>query len=82
MSKTVEQRVIDVIARFLAVGDQQASDITPEKRLVEDLGADSLDIIEIVMELEDEFEIDIDDADAEKVQTVQEAIDLVTRLVG
>lgn len=72
----VAQRVTDVIAEWLGVADFEA---TPEKRLVEDLGADSLDRIEILMELESEFDIEIDDRYAERVTTVQQAIDLVNR---
>nr|WP_244670022.1 acyl carrier protein [Kaistia sp. 32K] len=71
-----------MIASFFAVGDVLATDITPDKNLVDDLGADSLDLIEIVMEVEGEFDIEISDAAAEQVRTVQQAIDLVSRLVG
>lgn len=72
----VAQRVTDVIAEWLGVADFE---VTPEKRLVEDLGADSLDRIEILMELESEFDIEIDDRYAELVTTVQQAIDIVNR---
>ncbi len=52
--------------------------ITPETSFINDLGADSLDTVELVMELEDEFEISIPDEDAEKIQTVGNAIDYIT----
>jgi acyl carrier protein len=55
-----------------------ADKITPETSFINDLGADSLDTVELVMELEDEFEVSIPDEDAEKIQTVGNAIDYIT----
>lgn len=72
----VSQRVIEIIAEWLGVAEFEA---TPDKRIVEDLGADSLDRIEILMELESEFDIEIDDRYAERIVTVQNAIDIVNK---
>lgn len=76
MSTNIEERVKRVIAYQLGA---DASTMRPDTRFVEDLGADSLDQIEIVMALEDEFAIQIDDDEAEKVTTVQQAIDFMAR---
>jgi len=64
------------------VADQLSEDrekITPATSFVNDLGADSLDTVELVMELEDEFDIDIPDDAAEKIQTVGQAIDFIEK---
>lgn len=76
---TIENRVKQVIADQLGA---VAADLKPETRIVEDLGGDSLDQVEIVMALEDEFEIDIPDEEADKITTVQSAIDCVTKHAG
>ena len=76
--KTIEDRVKRAISYQLDIPDD---DIKPESRLVEDLGADSLDTVEIVMELESEFDLDITDEDFEPVKTVQQAIDYITKQV-
>ncbi len=68
----IEARVKKIIAEQLGVEEAQ---VTNEKAFVADLGADSLDTVELVMALEDEFEIEIPDEDAEKITTVQNAID-------
>ncbi|HEY5761098.1 MAG TPA: acyl carrier protein [Steroidobacter sp.] len=70
----IERRVTAVIAREL-VTDQSC--IVPSARLSEDLGADSLDLVEIVMALEDQLGLEISDDDAERLTTVQHAIDYV-----
>lgn len=75
MSTNIEQRVKHVIAEQLS----HHVDAVRNDATLESLGADSLDQIEIVMYLEEEFGIDIDDGEAEKVKTVQQAIDCVTR---
>lgn len=69
-----EQRVIDIVAEQLGVDKDK---ITRETSFVNDLGADSLDTVELVMELEEEFDIDIPDDSADKIQTVGEAIDFI-----
>ena len=73
---SVEERVLDIVSENLGVNRQQ---ITRDTKFQEDMGADSLDIVELVMELEEEFEITIPDEEAEKIQTVGEAIDYIER---
>lgn len=72
---TVEQQVKAIIAEQLGVKLEQ---VTSNASFVDDLGADSLDTVELVMALEEEFETEIPDEDAEKITTVQQAIDYVT----
>lgn len=71
---TTFERVKKVITNRLEVTDDQ---IRPEAGFMEDLGADSLDVVELVMGLEDEFEIEIPDVDAEQIRTVQQAVDYI-----
>ena len=70
----IEQRVKKIVAEQLGVNE---GDIKNESNFVDDLGADSLDTVELVMALEEEFECEIPDEDAEKITTVQQAIDYV-----
>ncbi len=71
MSDTAEARVKEIIVEELGV---EADKVTPEASFVDDLGADSLDTVELVMALEEEFGIDIPDEDAEKMRTVGDAV--------
>jgi len=71
---TIEERVVEIVAEQMGVDKAQ---ITRETSFVNDLGADSLDTVELVMEFEDEFDITIPDEDAEKIQSVGQAIDYV-----
>ena len=68
---TIEERVVEIVAEQMGVDKAQ---VTRETSFVNDLGADSLDTVELVMEFEDEFDISIPDEDAEKIQTVGQAI--------
>ncbi|MEN4827157.1 acyl carrier protein [Pseudomonas sp. P39-UII1] len=71
---TIEERVKKIVAEQLGVKEEE---VTTEKSFVDDLGADSLDTVELVMALEEEFETEIPDEEAEKITTVQAAIDYV-----
>lgn len=71
---TTEERVIKLVCEQLGVKEEE---VTPEASFVEDLGADSLDTVELVMALEEEFETEIPDEEAEKITTVKEAIDYI-----
>lgn len=75
MSEPTEARVREIIINELGVEPEK---VTNDASFVEDLGADSLDTVELVMALEDEFETEIPDEEAEKITTVQQAIDYVT----
>lgn len=72
---SVEEKVKKIIAEQLSVPEEQ---VTNEASFVDDLGADSLDTVELVMALEESFETEIPDEEAEKITTVQQAIDYVT----
>jgi acyl carrier protein len=67
----LEQRVAEIIAEQLGVSKEE---VVPEASFIDDLGADSLDIVELVMAMEEEFDIEIPDDDAEKIQTIGDAI--------
>ena len=71
---SIEERVKKIIVEQLGVKEE---DVKPEASFVEDLGADSLDTVELVMALEEEFDIESPDEEAEKITTVQSAIDYV-----
>jgi acyl carrier protein len=73
--ENVEQRVKKIVAEQLGVNE---AEIKNESSFVDDLGADSLDTVELVMALEEEFETEIPDDEAEKITTVQQAIDYIT----
>ena len=72
--ENIEQRVKKIVAEQLGVNE---ADVKSESSFVNDLGADSLDTVELVMALEEEFECEIPDEDAEKITTVQQAMDYV-----
>ncbi len=72
--ENIEQRVKKIVAEQLGVSE---AEVKNESSFVDDLGADSLDTVELVMALEEEFECEIPDEDAEKITTVQQAIDYV-----
>ena len=71
---TIEERVIKIVCDQMGTTPDK---VTKETSFINDLGADSLDTVELVMEFEDEFEISIPDEDAEKIQTVGNAIDYI-----
>ena len=71
---SVEKRIKEIVAEQLGVEESQ---VTNEASFMDDLGADSLDTVELVMALEEEFDIEISDYNAEKIQTVQDAIDYI-----
>ena len=71
MSATLEDKVKKIIIDQLGVDE---AEVTPEAKFIDDLGADSLDTVELVMALEEEFGIEIPDEDAEKIATVQNAV--------
>jgi len=71
---SVEERVKKIIAEKLGV---DLSEVVPEASFVNDLGADSLDLVELIMTMEEEFEMEISDEDAEKLVTVKNAIDFI-----
>ena len=75
MEKTVEQRVMDIIVEQLKVSPEE---VTLEASFIDDLGADSLDLVELIMAMEEEFGLEISDEDAEKIQTVQDAVNYIT----
>jgi acyl carrier protein len=70
----IEARVKEIIVEQLGV---DASEVTPQASFVNDLGADSLDTVELVMALEEEFDIEIPDEEAEKIQAVAQAVDYI-----
>lgn len=72
----MEEKVKEIISKQLGVN---ASEVVPEASFVEDLGADSLDTVELVMAFEEEFGIEIPDEEAEKIQTVQSVFDYIAK---
>jgi len=71
---SIEQRVKEIIVEQLGVNE---SEVKPEAKFVDDLGADSLDLVELVMALEEEYNMEISDEDAEKILTVGDAIEYI-----
>ena len=74
MEKSVEKRVIEIIVEQLKVSPEE---VTLEASFIDDLGADSLDLVELIMAMEEEFGLEISDEDAEKIQTVQDAVNYI-----
>ncbi|NUQ47390.1 MAG: acyl carrier protein [Phycisphaerae bacterium] len=75
-NEEIEQKVIAIVSDQMGV---EKSEITRDTSFVNDLNADSLDTVELVMEFEDEFELTIPDEEAEKIQTVGQAVDYIAR---
>lgn len=73
---SLENKVREMIAKQL---DLDIKEVSPEASFLEDLGADSLDVVELIMQMEEEFGIQIPDEDAEKIKTVQDAIDYIKK---
>jgi len=79
MANNIEERVKEIIADQLGVSIDQ---IKPESKFVDDLGADSLDVVELIMAFEEEFGVEIPDEDAEKISTVQDVLDYIKQKQG
>ena len=73
--KSIEERVKEIIVDQLGVSADQ---VTPEAKFVEDLGADSLDTVELVMALEEEFDVEVPDDEAEKLQAVKDVVSFIS----
>jgi acyl carrier protein len=73
---SVEERVKKIIAEKLSV---DLEEVVPEASFVDDLGADSLDLVELIMSMEEEFDTDISDEDAEQITSVKDAIDYINK---
>ena len=78
-SEEIAQKVVDIIAQNL---DVNKTEVVPTASFINDLNADSLDIVELVMAIEKDFDIEIPDDEAEKIRTVQDAIDYIVANVA
>ena len=76
MSDKILNKVIAIVVDKLDVDKEK---ITNDAKFIDDLGADSLDTVELIMQFEEDFELDIPDEDAEKIQSVQDALDYITQ---
>jgi acyl carrier protein len=76
---SVDEKIKKIICEQLDVGEK---DVVPAASFVDDLGADSLDQVELIMAMEEEFDISIPDEDAEKIATVQDAINYIKKATG
>lgn len=74
---SIVERVIQIVAEQLQVDE---ADVSAESSFVDDLGADSLDLVELIMAMEEEFDIKIEDDEAEKIKTVQDVINFINKL--
>ena len=79
MSSDIDQRVRAIIAKHLEI---DLNEVKPEASFIEDLGADSLAIVELVLAFEEDFEIDIPDEETERIRTVQNAVDYIASRVS
>jgi acyl carrier protein len=77
-AQQLTQRLKEIIAEQLGISEEE---IVPEASFVDDLGADSLDLVELIMALEEEFDMEISDEEAEKILTVQDAINYIAENV-
>ncbi|MCL2340706.1 MAG: acyl carrier protein [Proteobacteria bacterium] len=75
----VQDKMIDIIVEQLSVDRDK---VVPGASFIDDLGADSLDLVELIMAMEEEFDVEIPDEEAEKIVTVQNAIDFVNKIQG
>ena len=75
MDNTLD-KVVEIVIDKLGV---EGSKVTPEAKFIDDLGADSLDTVELIMQFEEEFEIEIPDEDAEKIMSVGQAVDYINK---
>lgn len=78
-SEQVQEKILDIVSEKL---DRPRDGITTQMSFVNDLGADSLDTVELMMEIEDAFDLDIPDEDAQKIDKIQDAIDYVVNAVS
>ncbi|HHD63512.1 MAG TPA: acyl carrier protein [Desulfobulbaceae bacterium] len=73
----IDEKMADIIVEQLSVDKEK---VIPGASFVDDLGADSLDLVELIMAMEEEFDVEIPDEDAEKIATVQDAVDYVDKI--
>ena len=79
MATSAEERLKKIIAKELSVSEEE---VTPEASFIDDLNADSLDLVELIMALEEEFGVKISDEEADKIKTVKDAMDYVQEHAG